>query len=924
MYVHDLPISLGQKVENSTKKSVCRHFMKGECTFGDDCNFLHPKTVEAPVTSSTSATHRNATLNDVHNAFDMSAEGKQNDVEAVEVGEVEYDEREPDEKEEKNEKEEEGFEEEGEEDADAAGPSWYAQAEPPEVHGSQSEKDITEVYENDNDIEDSPAADGDLSSQQLLADNGQEDVYEPAQEEQHWADPVDEAPANYDNRWNDHEHHSSLPANVVNGVGHSGWSTPARPSPPTNPPRPTIEAATYRTATSVQTAPHVPPPVVPAAVLPLQSVQPPPPPPPIMYPHVSEVVPHWSQFADPHANPDIPFCKLHAQGMCAQGELCRFRHSVTIQEYTLLFRDQQPNLWTLHRSQNTSNATATSIGTQAQVSSGAQYMQQSAAVIPAYAPGPSYAMYPLPAALLPTASVPVYPPANVLATLPPGINGEVQPTNGANPTPTTNKPSIFAIPCKFWRLGTCHNGDQCPWVHEGPVGTPNGGDRQGDNPNTGSNESWGPEPSSTSRPTRVCRFWRNGGGCHSGDQCRFSHDQNDDGYAANVNPSSGALGPDSPVEAIEEEKEETKAEWDASSKVEADDNNGWGAAWDDGNNLWGAPRDESGWDAPPKTDEPTPSSGRGKTSWDTSNQGARDSRPRAKGQCFDYSTGKCKRGDSCRFAHIEPERKSQNTGGWDIAPDSEVPAKEKEAPKKPKGDVWPPTDSSSSSAPWVTAPPPCSFYLKGICKKKDKCPLSHSDPTPVPNSAGDSGGDQRSAVDQTGQGNGEGRKSEDVERAAGFGEVEDSPPDVWADDHSLTNEHGENKKRICNFYTGPGTCKLGDICRHAHIDPSPSPASQVPDSSVMEEVSEHTLNRLTATELPIDDPSQEEVETTQYEDQGDEPGGYPAAEGGPIEPEDHEEPLGLRHAVNDDSVQGNSLESDESELELDQEPIVSS
>ena len=84
------------------------------------------------------------------------------------------------------------------------------------------------------------------------------------------------------------------------------------------------------------------------------------------------------------------------------------------------------------------------------------------------------------------------------------------------------------------------------------------------------------------------------------------------------------------------------------------------------------------------------------------------------------------------------------------------------------------------------------------------------------------------------------------------------------------------------------------------------------------------LNRLTATELPIDDPSQEEVETTQYEDQGDEPDGCPAAEGDPTEPEDHEKPLGLGHAVNDDSVQENSLENDESELEVDQEPIVSS
>ncbi|TFK40016.1 hypothetical protein BDQ12DRAFT_521095, partial [Crucibulum laeve] len=65
------------------------------------------------------------------------------------------------------------------------------------------------------------------------------------------------------------------------------------------------------------------------------------------YPHVSEVVPHWSQYADPHANPVTAFCKALARGQCFQGENCLFRHSLTPAEYTLLFKDPQPNLWTL-------------------------------------------------------------------------------------------------------------------------------------------------------------------------------------------------------------------------------------------------------------------------------------------------------------------------------------------------------------------------------------------------------------------------------------------------------------------------------------------------------------------------------------------------------------------------------------------------
>ena len=72
-------------------------------------------------------------------------------------------------------------------------------------------------------------------------------------------------------------------------------------------------------------------------------------PPPPKIPHVLEIIPHWTQFADPHANKDVPFCKQLAQGGCSQGDRCRFRHSLTVEEYILLFNDQQPNLWTLQR-----------------------------------------------------------------------------------------------------------------------------------------------------------------------------------------------------------------------------------------------------------------------------------------------------------------------------------------------------------------------------------------------------------------------------------------------------------------------------------------------------------------------------------------------------------------------------------------------
>jgi hypothetical protein len=125
---------------------------------------------------------------------------------------------------------------------------------------------------------------------------------------------------------------------------------------------------------------------------------------PPKYPHVSEIIPHWTQFADPHASKDVPFCKQLAQGGCWQSDRCRFRHSLTVEEYTLLFNDQQPNLWTLQR--DGVNEAAVSFPTsQPQVDS-------------------------------------------------PHIDSAV-----------AVKSSTFGQECKFYPIGKCHNGDRCPFQH---------------------------------------------------------------------------------------------------------------------------------------------------------------------------------------------------------------------------------------------------------------------------------------------------------------------------------------------------------------------------------------------------------------------------------------------------------------------------
>ncbi len=53
---------------------------------------------------------------------------------------------------------------------------------------------------------------------------------------------------------------------------------------------------------------------------------------------------HWTEYADPHADPFIAFCKFFAKGRCKNGVSCTYRHALTVQEFFLLFR-QEPFMW---------------------------------------------------------------------------------------------------------------------------------------------------------------------------------------------------------------------------------------------------------------------------------------------------------------------------------------------------------------------------------------------------------------------------------------------------------------------------------------------------------------------------------------------------------------------------------------------------
>ena len=52
--------------------------------------------------------------------------------------------------------------------------------------------------------------------------------------------------------------------------------------------------------------------------------------------------PHWTEYAGPHANPSVAFCKFFARDRCRNGALCTYRHASTSVQPLLESRLQQP------------------------------------------------------------------------------------------------------------------------------------------------------------------------------------------------------------------------------------------------------------------------------------------------------------------------------------------------------------------------------------------------------------------------------------------------------------------------------------------------------------------------------------------------------------------------------------------------------
>ncbi|KAF8892077.1 hypothetical protein BD779DRAFT_1510726 [Infundibulicybe gibba] len=157
----------------------------------------------------------------------------------------------------------------------------------------------------------------------------------------------------------------------------------------------------------------------------------------------SEYIPHWTEYADPSANPLAIFCKFFAQGRCALGDACSFRHSLTVSEYIMLFRNTNPNLW------SKSGLSITS------------------APLPVSTPGP-------PPALGPCLFYPLGKCRNG-DTCPYDHIGDVIPDrpmapqkpNAPDPGCNFGGQSSRRRPCKyFMEYGSCSKGEYCTFAHE--------------------------------------------------------------------------------------------------------------------------------------------------------------------------------------------------------------------------------------------------------------------------------------------------------------------------------------------------------------------------------------------------------------------------------------------------------------------------
>ncbi|KAL0577918.1 hypothetical protein V5O48_004083 [Marasmius crinis-equi] len=341
--------------------------------------------------------------------------------------------------------------------------------------------------------------------------------------------------------------------------------------------------------------------------------------------------------------------------------------------------------------------------------------------------------------------------------------------------------------CMFYALGTCKNGDTCPYLHtpsqrDVVQGTESPAVNCNDSPRQGSQQP--NEHSGSTRnfvPRKPCNYFSQGK-CRKGDSCAFSHER------------------DSPSPVVKE----ASGGWDN----DPSDNFGWGS------------KDDS-WSSPPagtKNENEAPSCGNGDDPWgntttkasdwtgpwdtnDNANQEtqspASSSRPRRSKPSTSRSSGKRSR-VSTPLRNASPRTHIPEHTGWSTGVD--VSANEPQA------------ETSAAEAPNATSS--WDVGAEGNDIEAESRP-SQGEVDPWVDSEQDTWGatPNSSSWNSTGQEyNGDAPTASQLDDAATWERG-------WGEPASTQNEEPANtpaKELPCKFF-GQGHCKLGDDCRFAHI-----------------------------------------------------------------------------------------------------------
>ncbi|KAF8636405.1 hypothetical protein AX17_003587 [Amanita inopinata Kibby_2008] len=340
---------------------------------------------------------------------------------------------------------------------------------------------------------------------------------------------------------------------------------------------------------------------------------------------ISVQIPHWTEYADPSANPFVAFCKFYARGQCIQGPLCAYRHALTIQEYLLLFRIE-PSIWSPY-----AGFQANQVPASVQTSS-----------------NDTCKFYPLGRCRNGDKCpyVHIEPPDSHVNQGPEAQNGPE--FDGRQMRAGDDWSNRKTQPCKwFTRSGSCRKGDTCIYSHEGggewgsSTGTQD--DSQG-----WTSESWDDQEAMAPEHSMTSQWDGNNTWEEMGNRAGDMSDWN-----------------------INDEKINEMQVLESNETTVQDD--GWGASWDEPSNanLGDASHSESAQvETMPSLQDVSGSSwdnaNEGDASWDQKEDSWKVSWPEArpdtsatlkhqKRPCKFFGQGYCRKGNSCNLLHIQSD-----------------------------------------------------------------------------------------------------------------------------------------------------------------------------------------------------------------------------------------------------------------------------